>query len=74
MQPAICSQPSSGNNSELLNPDGFWAMNSKAFYSCQDGFIRQSSMVLTCEVVDGKGEWSGSPPSCRLPTQGLNKS
>jgi len=27
--------------------------------------------IITCELVDGKGEWSDNPPLCELPTQGM---
>jgi len=69
VQPITCSAPLSVANIETPVIDKSWKLDSAVSYNCKEGFIRKGPAIITCELVDGKGEWSDNPPICELPTQ-----
>jgi len=71
VQPIRCSEPSPVTNAVRQVSDDIWNLKSTVFYSCNEGYTRQGPAIITCELVDGKGEWSDNPPICELPTQGM---
>jgi len=71
VQPITCSTPQSVGNIETAVIEKSWNLDSAVSYNCKEGFIRKGPATITCQLVDGKGEWSDNPPICELPTQGI---
>jgi len=69
VQPITCSAPPYVANIETPVIDKSWNLSSTVHYDCKEGFIRKGPVAITCELVDGKGEWSDNPPICELPTK-----
>jgi len=62
-------------NAAIKVSDDIWNVNSTMFYSCNEGYTRQGPAIITCKLVDSKGEWSDNPPICELQSLGtkINK-
>jgi len=58
-------------NAAIKFSDEIWSVNSTIFYFCNEGYTRQGPAIITCKLVDGKGEWSANPPICELSTPGI---
>jgi len=58
-------------NAAITFSDEIWNVNSTIFHFCNEGYTRRGPAIITCELIDGKGEWSENPPICELPTPGI---
>jgi len=58
VQPITCSAPRSVADLETPVVDKSWQLSSTVHYDCKEGFIRKGPVAITCQLVDGKREWS----------------
>jgi len=70
LQPIKCSEPSPVRNAVTQVSDDIWNLNSTISYFCIERYTRRGPAIITCELVDGKGEWSDNPPICKLKGSG----
>jgi len=69
LQPIRCSELPLVTNAVTKMSNDPWNLNSTVFYFCNEGYTQRGPPIITCQLVDGKGEWSDNPPICELPTQ-----
>ncbi|XP_072169468.1 C-type mannose receptor 2-like [Diadema setosum] len=66
VQAKSCNELGKIENGDVATTDGV-VLNSKATYSCDDGYQLKGSNTRTCSLPNGNSDtpsWSGSAPSC----------